>query len=101
MTVAFSYTITDDSHYDAVPLMNSWDKIAEALNQGLDENNLQAGYAYSWLVLTLGESFNAPKLNHADGLDIRLADGKYFVLRDESGNQIMKVEEAGTVTIGE
>lgn len=101
MTLNYTYTITDASHYDAFPLMRNWDKIAEVINGGIDEDNIDSGSVLNWQEVTIQQGWNTPLLDLTSDLNVHIKEDKTWLIRDESLVTLLKVEESGTVTIGE
>jgi len=100
MTVNFDYTITNASHYDAVPLMSAFNKIREALNRGIDESNIDPLDDYTFAVARVTDGLNAPSFTPTGGLEVHLRENGKFIMRDHQGYEVITVDETGTVTIG-
>jgi len=97
-TITYDYTITNSLWFDSKPVMANYNKAKDEINGGLDENNLAAASDGSIQSLEIDNGFQTPLMDHTASVEVKLAEGKDFVIYDYLSAQLFKISE-GEVTI--
>jgi hypothetical protein len=100
-TITLPKTITDDIWFDASFIMNNFNAIRNAVNQGLDQNNLLASSEPDINSLMLTEDLDCELIELTGSLEIDVNENFSFAIQDSTEMDIFSLHEDGDIAHSE